>query len=102
MEKNNISFAGLTAAPNQRIRGWVPVLDTGYEMPVTVINGAFDGPTVLITSGIHGGEYPGIQTAIELSGCGQDPRTSDPYSSCEHAGIQSQGLLLRAPRREKY
>ena len=67
MEKNNISFAGLTAAPNQRIRGWVPVLDTGYEMPVTVINGAFDGPTVLITSGIHGGEYPGIQTAIELS-----------------------------------
>ena len=67
MEKNNISFVGLTVAPNQRIHGWVPVLDTGYEMPVTVINGAFEGPTLLITSGVHGGEYPGIQTALELS-----------------------------------
>ena len=26
-----------------------------------------DGKIILITSGIHGGEYPGIQTAIELA-----------------------------------
>ena len=40
--------------------------DSAYE-EYMVINGAFEGPTVLITSGVHGGEYPGIQTAIELS-----------------------------------
>ena len=67
MEKQEIMFAGISAAPNQKVHGWAPVLDTGYAMPTTVINGAFEGPTVLITSGVHGGEYPGIQTAIELS-----------------------------------
>lgn len=36
-------------------------------MPVTLINGSQPGKTVLITSGIHGGEYVGIQAAVELA-----------------------------------
>ena len=36
-------------------------------MPVTLINGEREGKTILITSGIHGAEYPAIKTAIELA-----------------------------------
>lgn len=38
-----------------------------FALPVTVINGAHPGKTILITGGIHGSEYPGVQTAIELA-----------------------------------
>ena len=67
MKDAAITYGGLCVPQGQTKRGNAPILDTGYSMPITVVNGAFDGPTVLITSGIHGGEYPGIQTAIELS-----------------------------------
>jgi hypothetical protein len=36
-------------------------------MPVTLINGAHPGKTVAITCGVHGGEYPGIETGIRLA-----------------------------------
>jgi predicted deacylase len=36
-------------------------------MPLTLINGARPGPMVLITGGVHGGEYPGIETAIRVA-----------------------------------
>lgn len=36
-------------------------------LPVTVIEGAADGPRVLITAGIHGGEYPGIAASMEIA-----------------------------------
>lgn len=40
---------------------------TGLTMPVTVIGGLEDGPSVLITTGIHGSEYPGTLAVIELA-----------------------------------
>ena len=46
----------------------LPVPDTQIEIPITIINGAADGPTLLVTAGIHGGEYPGIAAAMELGG----------------------------------
>jgi predicted deacylase len=33
---------------------------------VTVVTGARPGPALLVTAGVHGAEYPGIQAAIEL------------------------------------
>jgi hypothetical protein len=36
-------------------------------MPLTLINGNKSGKTVIITGGIHGGEYPGVETAIRLA-----------------------------------
>mgnify|MGYP000361620246 FL=1 len=36
-------------------------------MPATVICGVKDGPTILITAGIHSAEYVGIQAAMELA-----------------------------------
>lgn len=65
--KPDISFGGITASYGAKAQGYFKVLDTGYAMPVTVINGAKEGKTILITSGIHGGEYLCIQTAIELA-----------------------------------
>lgn len=40
----------------------------GYEMPATIICGAGEGKTVLITAGIHAGEYPGIPAVIRTAG----------------------------------
>ncbi len=39
----------------------------GYEMPATLIRGASPGKTVLITAGIHAGEYPGIPAVIRIA-----------------------------------
>ncbi len=76
--KQPVTFGPFTAAPGERIQGMYPILDTKMSFPVTLINGRQEGKTVVLTSGVHGGEYPGIEAAIELSGelqaeeiCGQ-------------------------------
>ena len=60
--------------PGQCIETYVMVEGTqqhsrsSFEwIPVTLINGYQEGKTVLITSGIHGGEYEGIHAATELA-----------------------------------
>ena len=45
-----------------------------YEWPYIAIRGRTDGPTMLITAGIHAAEYTGIEAAIRL-GRGIDPRS---------------------------
>ena len=45
----------------------VPIGDSGLTMPLTLINGVGEGKTVLLSSGIHGGEYPSIGGVIELA-----------------------------------
>jgi len=47
----------------------IPVLDRPahtLELPLTIINGSNDGPTVLITAGTHGTEYVGIAVALRV------------------------------------
>ena len=39
-----------------------------YEMPATLVCGGRPGKTVLITAGLHAGEYPGIPAVIRLAG----------------------------------
>lgn len=39
----------------------------GYEMPATLVCGANPGKTLLITAGIHSGEYPGIPAVIRTA-----------------------------------
>ena len=43
-----------------------------YRWPYLAIRGAVDGPTVLITAGIHAAEYTGVEAAIRIG------RTIDP------------------------
>ena len=64
----DMTICGLEIKRGTKLRAMLPVPDTMTKIPLTVINGVEDGPTLLITAGIHGGEYPGIAAAIEL-GC---------------------------------
>lgn len=45
----------------------LPISESSASIPVTIINGANPGPSVLISGGIHNAEFVGIQAAIELS-----------------------------------
>ena len=62
----DMTICGLEIKRGTKLRTMLPVPDTMTKIPLTVINGVEDGPTLLITAGIHGGEYPGIAAAIEL------------------------------------
>lgn len=48
-------------------RGFLPVPGTAIELPYTDIRGSHEGPTLLVTGGVHGGEYPGIESAIRFA-----------------------------------
>ncbi|MDD5953497.1 MAG: M14 family metallopeptidase [Oscillospiraceae bacterium] len=65
--KETWQIAGFSVAPGERMDRYVPVEHTDEVMPVTLLNGTRAGKTVLMTSGIHGGEYEGISAAIELA-----------------------------------
>jgi predicted deacylase len=60
----------ITAEPGQTARGFLTA-DVGrgvtVRMPVVVINGKGEGPVFVVTAGVHGAEYPGIEAAIRLS-----------------------------------
>ncbi|HJD13974.1 MAG TPA: succinylglutamate desuccinylase/aspartoacylase family protein [Candidatus Ruminococcus avistercoris] len=62
----NLTLGELTAKPGEKVSGWLHIADSGLEIPVSLICGMQDGPTVLVTGGIHNAEYVGIQAAIEL------------------------------------
>ena len=58
---------GIEAGPNQKENGFISVEGTPVKMPATLIVGAKPGKQILITGGVHGGEYPCIETAIQLA-----------------------------------
>lgn len=57
----------LSAAKGSKVKGYVEVPGTPVKIPVTLINGAGEGKTVVITGGTHGGEYPGVETSIRIA-----------------------------------
>ena len=61
-----ISIGGLKAAPGQRVHGFITIGNGEFSLPATIIRGEKTGKTALLTAGIHGGEYVGIQSAVEL------------------------------------
>ncbi len=71
-----LNVCGLQVERGQKLRTYLPIPDTETQIPLTIINGQNDGPTLLITAGIHGGEYPGIATAMELG------RDINPHDIC--------------------
>jgi predicted deacylase/SAM-dependent methyltransferase len=52
---------------NKKTSGMLELLGSEFTVPATVICGTKPGKTVLVTAGIHGGEYVGIQAAVELA-----------------------------------
>ena len=69
-----IEIAGMTAQAGERAVGTMQIAGTDVSVPMTVLCGAQEGKTVLITAGVHCAEYVGIQAAIELAS-ELDPQT---------------------------
>ncbi|MEZ5042324.1 MAG: M14 family metallopeptidase [Saprospiraceae bacterium] len=69
MTKFNTILAqyGIQVVVGQKTRGYIQVPGTSVSMPITVISGTQPGQEILITGGVHGGEYPCIETAIRLA-----------------------------------
>lgn len=63
----NLQIGSFIVKPGEKQSGMLPVVNSTVELPVTMICGREAGPAVLISAGIHGAEYIGIQTAMELS-----------------------------------
>ena len=62
-----IMIAGHELTPGKTIKDHIHVYGTELHVPHVLLCGMEDGPTALISAGIHNAEYVGIQAAIELS-----------------------------------
>ncbi len=63
-----LKVAGLAVAPGHRAAHAQKVSLAGreIELPLFAINGKNDGPTLVVTAGVHGAEYAGIAAALHL------------------------------------
>ncbi|QZX98491.1 succinylglutamate desuccinylase/aspartoacylase family protein [Halobaculum rubrum] len=66
-----LDVGSASAAPGERADGWLHATDlpTGgsERLPVTVINGADDGPVLWVTGGVHGDEATGVAVAQDAA-----------------------------------
>lgn len=60
-------IVGHEVAPGQKKQVFLEPDVPGYEMPATLVCGVKSGKTLLITAGIHSGEYPGVAAAVRLA-----------------------------------
>ncbi len=74
-------ICGLEVQPGSRVEEYIEVERSDEKMPVTFLNGKENGKTILITSGIHGGEYEGIRAATEIA------RELDPQEICGQIAV---------------
>jgi len=65
--KNKLVFGEVTVDEGLKSQCMFNIPGTELTIPVTIINGNNDGMLVTIISGIHGGEYVGIETANRLA-----------------------------------
>lgn len=62
-----LNIGNFSVHPGEKKSGFAPIYQSDSSFPITIINGKASGKTIVITAGIHGGEYPCIETAIELA-----------------------------------
>ena len=60
-------LGNLEVLPGEKVSGYLELEDGKFQLPATILHGRKPGKTVLITAGVHAGEYVGIQSAIELA-----------------------------------
>jgi predicted deacylase len=51
----------------EKVRVALPVSGLSATLPATAVAGHRDGPTLVVTGGVHGGEYVGIEAAIRFA-----------------------------------
>ncbi|MFJ8540240.1 succinylglutamate desuccinylase/aspartoacylase family protein [Streptomyces sp. NPDC093591] len=69
MQATTLCVGSLQARPGTKARGTVQA-DLGTltaDIPVTLVNGTRPGPRVVITAGVHGGEFTPIEAAARLA-----------------------------------
>jgi predicted deacylase len=73
-----LKIGALSAAPGKKRYGSNEFLVEGqpYRLPMWLINGNSDGPTLVVTGGVHAAEYASIAAALELG------RSLDPQTLC--------------------
>lgn len=64
---NNWNICGQSVQAGEKKQLMLHPAVSGYEIPATLICGIEAGQTILITAGIHSGEYPGIPAVIKLA-----------------------------------
>lgn len=75
-QNSNLTIEELTAKPGERVGETLSLMIAGMPvtLPIFLINGAQPGPTLTLTAGIHGAEYPCVEAALRL-GRSLDPAT---------------------------
>ncbi|MEU6807293.1 succinylglutamate desuccinylase/aspartoacylase family protein [Streptomyces neyagawaensis] len=65
-----LTIGTLRAEPGRKTRGVLPadLGTTTVEVPLILVNGARPGPRVVITGGVHGGEFIGVDATTRLAG----------------------------------
>jgi uncharacterized protein len=65
-----LTIGTLRAEPGRKTRGVLPadLGTTTVEVPLILVNGARPGPRVVITGGVHGGEFVGVDATTRLAG----------------------------------
>ncbi len=75
MPNQTLTIGSLSARAGEKMFGVNEATVAGqrYRLPMWIVNGAHDGPTLAITGGVHAAEYASIAAALEL-GRSLDPR----------------------------
>jgi predicted deacylase len=63
-----LTVGSLSAAPGEKRYGVneFPVQGQPYGLPMWLVNGREDGPTLVVTAGVHAAEYASIAAALDL------------------------------------
>ncbi len=71
-----LTVGSLFAAPGEKRYGVneFPVQGRPYRLPMWLVNGRAEGPTLVVTAGVHAAEYASIAAALDL-GRALDPAT---------------------------
>ena len=78
-----IEIGQIRAEAGTKQNGWLEIEGEDLKLPLTLISGRKEGKTLLISAGIHGAEYIGVQTLLEISG-EIDPDTLSGNVICLH------------------
>src|SRR5437879_7915720 len=46
---------------------WGDPMFAGWEWPYVAVNGAEDGPGLVVVAGLHGSEYPSIDAVVQFA-----------------------------------
>ena len=68
MKTKKIAISGVQTNPGEK-KNYIQAIDLGTaqtELPLFVINGEKDGPSLVISGGVHGAEYASIEAALQL------------------------------------